>query len=1142
MTHILRHIALVLALIFVGISADADVQDYDVKQLPYFADLADGHITEYLYDGLGRKEQRVEKGITPSGADLVSLTEYGSLNRKYHLWLPAVMTDNDGARVDTETLRRASRSTNIGDGHPYSVIGYEASPLGRVNSRMGEGMVWHAADKAVGIRWSTNSGSVEHLKCIRFKCNLNYTSFALEKCGFYDAGELSVTREEDEEGQTVLTFTNPLGRRILERRICDDESAADTYYVYDSFGRLSLVIPPMASREIAQMTASHINSSHAAIADYCYAYYYDKRHRCIGRKLPGADWIYQVYDRADRLTFSQTGNQRREGVWAFSIYDRFGRLALVGECDNAINVFARQQNVVYATRSVADNALKGYSVSNFTPENPRIFTVNYYDDHDFMGRNGVPDGTSRYGYEALSGFDARYRNAKGVQTGALTAVLDDADTPAYLPAVVYRDIRGREVQSVSANRLGGIDKRFTARNFVGQPTLQRHEHTTSAESHTDIYRHAYDHAGRLTSLEMRRDGGSITTLQTNTYNELGRLIRQTLHDGATSIDYTYNVRGWLKTIESPNFSQSLYYELKPDYSAGCYNGNLSANHISLISENDTIRTTQSFEYEYQYDSLNRLIKADITGCNVIFDLNSIEAASESRILTPLSTSLITPIVGQYIITDTPYYSTEYTYDLNSNVTELERCGKSDNDTNKYRILSNLRYSYSGNQVNRISDEIAYTPHSSQVLFADLSDEDVEYSWDANGNMTSDLNKGITSIEYNALNLPRRMTFANGHIIEYLYDAAGRKLQTKYLVDNRSIFAASTDGEIEDDELMATADSTAVETLLTRDYVGNYIYADGAFERLLTPMGDYTPTDGHRHFLRDYQGNTMAVMKGNKVVQQNKYYPDGTPFSASAYSTNRYLYSGKEFDRMYGLDWYDVHARWHDPLLGRFTTPDPLAEKYYAISPYAFCAANPVMFTDPTGMEPTEEEAARIADYVTGDDLVELIGGWTVSNEFEIVNEQSGLKAMYFERTIDGKKEYVLAFSGTDFTSTDDWENNALQVIGQSKQYSQAMEIASKRRNEIPGELTFVGYSLGGGLAAASAYATGGRAITFNAAGVSPFTVNTASGAKIDAYINYRDELNYYQSILPFVPTANGTKHFRFGNNSILGHDIKNFYK
>ena len=881
------------------------------------------------YDGLGRKEQTVEKGITPSGADLVSLTEYGSLNRKCHLWLPAVMADNGGVRVDKETLRRASLTTNFGDGHPYSVIGYEASPLGRVIFRMGEGMVWHAADKAVGIRWGTNSMSVDSLKCIRFKCNLNYTSFALEKCGFYDAGELSVTRVEDEDRQTVFTFKNPIGRTILERRMCDGEPA-DTYYVYDSYGRLSLVIPPMASREMAQMTESRINSSHAAIDDYCYAYYYDKRHRCIGRKLPGADWIYRVYDNADRLTFSQTGNQRQEGVWAFSIYDRLGRLALAGECHNAISVFARQSNTVYATRSDTDNALKGYNVGNFTPENPRIFMVNYYDDHDFMGRNGVPDSASRYGCEALSGFDARYRNAKGVQTGSLTAVLDDADTLTYLPTVVYRDIRGREVQTTEGNRLGGIDKRFSAYNFVGQPTILRHEHSTGMESHTDIYRHGYDHAGRLTYLSLQHDNGSLTTLQTNTYDEFGRLIRQTLNDGATSIDYTYNIHGWLKTIESPNFSQSLYYELKPDYSTGCYNGNISANHISLISENETTETTQTFEYAYKYDSLNRLTEASITGSIG----SSVPIAITS--LPPMGPSM-----------DIPKYSTGYSYDYNGNLLNLVRYGRT--GISSYVMADSLMYSYTGNQIKSISDLSNHISSSTQTLFDDLADEEVEYTWDANGNMTSDLNKGITSIEYNHLHLPRRVEFADGHISEYLYDATGRKLQSKYLVDNRVVFAASISGETEEAEEMSDSDAKEYETLFVRDYCDKYIYKNNESERLLTPNGFYTDSLGYVYFIQDYQGNVVNLYPNVSTSYWALYYPYGTPI-LSLNEINPYLYSAKEFDGMNGHYRYDFHARWHDPQLGRFTTPDPLCEKYYAISPYSFCAGNPVNFTDPTGMD------------------------------------------------------------------------------------------------------------------------------------------------------------------------------------------------
>ena len=54
------------------------------------------------------------------------------------------------------------------------------------------------------------------------------------------------------------------------------------------------------------------------------------------------------------------------------------------------------------------------------------------------------------------------------------------------------------------------------------------------------------------------------------------------------------------------------------------------------------------------------------------------------------------------------------------------------------------------------------------------------------------------------------------------------------------------------------------------------------------------------------------------------------------------------DRTHGLDLYDSEARWYDSLLGRTTTMDPLAEKYYSLSPYLWCAGNPVKFMDPSG--------------------------------------------------------------------------------------------------------------------------------------------------------------------------------------------------
>ena len=100
-------------------------------------------------------------------------------------------------------------------------------------------------------------------------------------------------------------------------------------------------------------------------------------------------------------------------------------------------------------------------------------------------------------------------------------------------------------------------------------------------------------------------------------------------------------------------------------------------------------------------------------------------------------------------------------------------------------------------------------------------------------------------------------------------------------------------------------------------------------------------DGHR----DYQGN----VQNNQPVELNSYYPYGGLMANSATEgTQPYKYSGKELDRENGLDLYDSQARWYDPMLARTTTVDPLAEKYYSMSPYMWCAGNPVNFIDING--------------------------------------------------------------------------------------------------------------------------------------------------------------------------------------------------
>jgi len=140
-----------------------------------------------------------------------------------------------------------------------------------------------------------------------------------------------------------------------------------------------------------------------------------------------------------------------------------------------------------------------------------------------------------------------------------------------------------------------------------------------------------------------------------------------------------------------------------------------------------------------------------------------------------------------------------------------------------------------------------------------------------------------------------------------------------------------------------------------DYCGNVIYENGTLGRILTGEGYITlsgATPVYHYFLKDHQGNNRVVInQGGTVEQVNHYYPFGGLFGEStAGGVQPYKYNGKELDRMHGLDLYDYGARHYDAALGKWQTVDPLAEKYYSISPYVYVANNPVRFIDPDGRD------------------------------------------------------------------------------------------------------------------------------------------------------------------------------------------------
>jgi RHS repeat-associated protein len=212
-------------------------------------------------------------------------------------------------------------------------------------------------------------------------------------------------------------------------------------------------------------------------------------------------------------------------------------------------------------------------------------------------------------------------------------------------------------------------------------------------------------------------------------------------------------------------------------------------------------------------------------------------------------------------------------------------------------------------------------------------------------MTSDVNKGITSIVYNHLNLPEKIVFNNqdpmftNHpkSIIYTYDATGVK-QTK------TVYNGSPVGVI-------------------TDYAGNYIYENGMLY-MVHPEG-YVVKNGtnfsYIYQYKDHLGNIRMSYKKNgaslEIVKENNYYPFGLEHQGYNYIVSssataidqKYKYNGKEYQDELGLNLYDYGARNYDPALGRWMNIDPLAEQYRRWSPYNYCVDNPIRFVDPDGM-------------------------------------------------------------------------------------------------------------------------------------------------------------------------------------------------
>ena len=244
--------------------------------------------TSYNYiDGLGRVAQQVDQAASPAGKDVVQPMVYDALGRTSKSYLPYVAGGAAGSYRDDATTQVGAFYQADGDNiadtdHPYAETIYEASPLSRVTEQGAVGNAWQPATPGAAgnktIKMSHRTNTENEVKRLVLLANGD-----MKHEGYYPVGQIYVNETKDELNRAVWEYQDKRGQTVL-KRVESEGSNLDTYYLYDDFGNLRVVVPP----KLAVAIGSSVVSA-SLLTEGAYLYIYDARQRMISQQVPGAD-------------------------------------------------------------------------------------------------------------------------------------------------------------------------------------------------------------------------------------------------------------------------------------------------------------------------------------------------------------------------------------------------------------------------------------------------------------------------------------------------------------------------------------------------------------------------------------------------------------------------------------------------------------------------------------------------------------------------------------------------------------------------------------------------------------------------------------------------------------------------------------
>jgi RHS repeat-associated protein len=820
-------------------------------------------------DGMGRTFQTVGLGQSAEQTDLVSPIAYGRQGMVDSTFLPYATATRDG-RLRLNAIRGGAnfqyslseqkafyQNTPLvaTDANPYARSIHRASMDARTIEQSAPGTDWQPRARRVRDSIVLNAATYP----VRYWKADGTTS------GNYQDNTIAVRIATDENGNQVRTYTNQQGQTVLKQVQLDETISGstvnwlNTYYIYDEFGRLKYQVPPKA---VALMGAN-VNynvANNAATNRQVYKYVYDSIGRVVEKIEPGSDVKYIVYDKLGRVALTQDSVLRVSKQWIYTKYDRYNRPVYSGVYTNTQKVSrkAMQGLVIADTKpyfeSPANNATyRGYTNTAFPTTNApsgaiTVLTASYYDGYDF-DQNGTADFTYQPGHivadansnTVLPATASTASAVRNLPTGNGKLVIG---TTIWIRNAAFYDQYDRTLQTQGFNHLNSTTPSVGSVVYAdraGHVEKTKQTHNGPSGSTVAIQqRYGYDANWRTKAIYHSINGAANETQVANyTYNILGQLVDKKLHVVAgtplQSVDLRYNIRGWVKSINNAQLSNDSgttnddtndYFGMELHYNtteaglgnSAYYNGNLSAATWKLTGTGQVLEGTDGrVGYKYGYDKSDKLKKSS-------YALHDTGTAWNKQVGVQNET---------------------IAYDHNGNILTLMRTQNQrglvfvnyiPSITSAAQTVDNLTYSYfsNTNRLKKVEDAMATTVGTGD--FKNGSTAATEYTYNGNGSMAKDLNKGISGITYNILGKPAVVTYSGtpAKTVTYTYDASGVKIKAVTLANS---------------------------VTTTTDYIGGFVYTNNVLSFFSSPEGRVVKNGSnyeYQYAIADHQGNTRVV--------------------------------------------------------------------------------------------------------------------------------------------------------------------------------------------------------------------------------------------------------------------------------------------